>query len=156
VAAVWEKAGRAARLWGTAEVSREAIGAPLPLELRVLYEPYMTAARSQLGDEAWEEALTEGRAMSLEETAQYALSDKEEISSPPDAVPEQPSGGTQATPLTSREQEIAALVARGMTNRQIATELVISEHTEATHIRRIFKKLGFRSRAELAAWVSEQ
>jgi DNA-binding NarL/FixJ family response regulator len=41
--------------------------------------------------------------------------------------------------LTSREQEVARLVARGLTNRQISTELMLSEHTIATHIRNILK-----------------
>jgi DNA-binding CsgD family transcriptional regulator len=42
---------------------------------------------------------------------------------------------------------------QGMTNRQVAAELSISEHTAATHVRRIFKKLGLHSRAELATWA---
>jgi DNA-binding NarL/FixJ family response regulator len=42
---------------------------------------------------------------------------------------------------TSREEEIASLVARGLTSRQIALELHISEHTAATHVRRILKRL---------------
>ena len=46
-------------------------------------------------------------------------------------------------------------MARGLTSRQIAAELVISEHTAATHVRRILKKLGLRRRTQLAAWVSE-
>ena len=59
-------------------------------------------------------------------------------------------------PLTRREKEIAVTVARGLTNRQIASELVISEHTAATHVAKILKKLGLNSRFQLAAWVTEQ
>jgi DNA-binding NarL/FixJ family response regulator len=58
--------------------------------------------------------------------------------------------------LTSREQEVARLVARGLTNRQISTELMLSEHTIATHIRNILKKLGLHSRTQIAAYFSEQ
>jgi DNA-binding CsgD family transcriptional regulator len=52
--------------------------------------------------------------------------------------------------LTRREREVALLVARRLTNRQIAKELVISEHTVAAHLRRILKKLGLRSRAQIS------
>jgi non-specific serine/threonine protein kinase len=68
-------------------------------------------------------------------------------------VPEEAGAGQ---PLTRRQQEIAALVARGMTNRQIASALSVSEHTVANHVARILHKLGFASRAQVAAWVSQQ
>ena len=58
--------------------------------------------------------------------------------------------------LTRREREIAELVARGLTNRQIAEELVISEHTAATHVRRILKKLNLRSRTQITAWAGDR
>ena len=51
--------------------------------------------------------------------------------------------------LTRREQEVVVLIARGLTNHQIAKELSISEHTVANHVRRILKKLGLRSRAQI-------
>ena len=51
--------------------------------------------------------------------------------------------------LTQREQEIAALATEGMTNREIAAELGISENTVKTQLKRIFEKLGIRSRALL-------
>jgi DNA-binding CsgD family transcriptional regulator len=47
-------------------------------------------------------------------------------------------------------------VAQRLTNRQIASELSISEHTAATHVRRILKKLGLNSRSQLTAWVTER
>ena len=58
--------------------------------------------------------------------------------------------------LTRREREVALLVARDLTNRQIAVQLVISEHTVATHVRRILKKLDLRSRTQIAAWIEDQ
>jgi DNA-binding CsgD family transcriptional regulator len=58
-------------------------------------------------------------------------------------------------PLTVRERDVAAAVARGMTNRQIATAVVIEEGTVANHVRRILRRLGFQCRAQLAAWVAE-
>ena len=57
--------------------------------------------------------------------------------------------------LTAREREIALLIARGLSNRGIADELVISPATAARHVANIFTKLGLRSRAQVAAWVTE-
>ena len=56
--------------------------------------------------------------------------------------------------LTETENRIAALVAQGQTNRQVASAMFITENTVQTHIRHIFQKLGMRSRTELAAWLS--
>ena len=58
--------------------------------------------------------------------------------------------------LTRREREVALLVARGLTNRQIGDELVISAATAERHVVNIFNKLGFHSRSQVAAWVVEQ
>jgi DNA-binding CsgD family transcriptional regulator/sugar lactone lactonase YvrE len=55
--------------------------------------------------------------------------------------------------LTRREREVAALVAEGLTNREIAAKLFISERTAESHVEQIRGKLGFRSRAQVAAWV---
>lgn len=57
--------------------------------------------------------------------------------------------------LTIREQEVAALVARGCSNREIARVLFITERTAATHVQHILNKLGFDSRARIAAWAVE-
>ncbi|WP_439951595.1 response regulator transcription factor [Actinomadura macra] len=55
--------------------------------------------------------------------------------------------------LTAREREVVALVARGLSNRGIAEELVISPATVARHVTNILTKLGFSSRAQVAAWA---
>jgi predicted ATPase/DNA-binding SARP family transcriptional activator/DNA-binding CsgD family transcriptional regulator len=152
-AGVRKKAERSARLFGAAEVLREEVGIPqLPAE-RVLREPYLATARSQLGEAAWEVAVAEGRAMSFEEAIEYALSE-DRSASPASPTLERPLAGGHPCTLTPREEDVAVLVVRGLTNRQIASELSISEHTAATHVRRILKKLGLRSRVELAGWVS--
>jgi pimeloyl-ACP methyl ester carboxylesterase len=54
--------------------------------------------------------------------------------------------------VTSRQLQVAALVAQGWSNRQIAGELVISERSAESHVERIRARLGFRSRAQVAAW----
>jgi len=62
----------------------------------------------------------------------------------------------KANVLTRREREVAGLMARGLTNRQIATELVITGGTVGVHAEHILRKLGFHSRVEVATWVTEQ
>jgi DNA-binding CsgD family transcriptional regulator/tetratricopeptide (TPR) repeat protein len=65
------------------------------------------------------------------------------------------SADAHANPLTARERQVAVLLARGLTNRQIATALVIAEGTAGVHVDHILNKLGFRSRAQVAAWAAE-
>jgi len=151
---------RAARLWGAAEGLREEIGVVSLTHLEQHaydYEGRVSAARNMLGDEgAWEEAFAQGKAMSAEEAAEYALS--EEIVPAPQSPP---AGGERhdpltTDPLTAREREVAAMVAQGMSNRQIAKELYISERTIEHHVSKIRRKLGLRSRSQLSTWVTER
>jgi DNA-binding CsgD family transcriptional regulator len=146
-------ASRAAHLWGAAEGARETTGilAFSPGEW-ALHEPYLAAARSRLGEELWEKALAEGRAMSLEEAAEYALAREGEPLAP---ASNEPSADQPPVALTPREKEVALLVAQNMSNRQIASTLTLSEHTVATHVRNVLKKLGLHSRNQVAAWVTE-
>ena len=119
------------------------------------YEGRLTAARSQLDEEAWSGAWAQGKAMPLERSVEYALSEVEKHEPPTlVAVPDQQPSLAADEPserLTPREQEVALLVGRGLTNRQIALELSISEHTAANHVRKILKKLGLRSRAQISS-----
>jgi DNA-binding NarL/FixJ family response regulator len=58
--------------------------------------------------------------------------------------------------LTPRERQIVALIAKGRSNKAIASELFISPATAARHVANILAKLGFSSRAEVAAWARER
>jgi DNA-binding CsgD family transcriptional regulator len=145
---------RAARLWGAAQAAREVTEITLSPGERALHEPHLSAARSRLGDEAWAAMLAEGRAMSLDRAAEYALS-KEAANPPTIPVPQKPQAGEPTNDLTHREREVAVLVARGLTNRQVSTRLGISERTAGNHVARILRKLGLRSRAQIATWASE-
>ena len=57
-------------------------------------------------------------------------------------------------PLTVREFEVAQLIALGMTNAEVASELSISPKTASAHVEHILAKLGVARRAEIAAWTS--
>jgi DNA-binding CsgD family transcriptional regulator len=59
-------------------------------------------------------------------------------------------------PLSAREREVVALIARGYTNRQIAEELIIAEGTAVRHVANILNKLNLRSRAQVAVWAVTQ
>lgn len=83
--------------------------------------------------------------MTLDEAVAYAFSEGE-----PAPAPEGPAVGTRPAALTRREREVAALVARGLTNRRISEELFLSARTVETHVRNILRKLGLRSRVQLA------
>jgi predicted ATPase/DNA-binding CsgD family transcriptional regulator len=92
-------------------------------------------------------ARAEGRALSVEQAIAYAL----------EAEPASPAPARNgADPLTAREREVAALIARGSTNRAIAEELVVAEATAARHVANILNKLDFHSRAEIAAWATRR
>jgi DNA-binding CsgD family transcriptional regulator/tetratricopeptide (TPR) repeat protein len=147
------RADRAACLWGAAEAARETTGIALSPGERAFHEPHLAQATSNFGEAAWAAALAEGRAMSLEEAAEYALA--KEVDRPAAPVQEQIPAGEPVDELTPRENEIAALVARGFTNRQVAQELSISERTAGNHVAKILKKLGLSSRTQIASWATE-
>jgi predicted ATPase/DNA-binding CsgD family transcriptional regulator len=95
----------------------------------------------------------EGRALGLDDAialARAALSEHGRSSSSASAIE---GGGVK---LSRREQEVAALLARGASNRQIADSLVIAERTAEMHVSNILAKLGLSARAQVAAWAAEQ
>jgi non-specific serine/threonine protein kinase len=138
---------------GKAETLGESIGvAVTPIEQQY-YRPYIAAARSQLDEAAWEAAWAKAKAMTQEEAIQYALSEKTPTLSPES---EEVPAGVREERITRRQQEIAVLLSRGLTNRQIAKELVISKRTVDKHVSNILRKLGLHSRSQIAAWVTMQ
>jgi predicted ATPase/DNA-binding SARP family transcriptional activator/DNA-binding CsgD family transcriptional regulator len=148
------EAQRAARLFGGAATLREAVGYHQTPRERALGEPYLDAARSRLSEAEWEVEFAEGRNMGLEEAVEYALSEEETTTPVPPAA-DRPSANVSSA-LTRREKEIAALVARDLTNRQIAKELVVSERTVENHVANILKKLGLHSRERVAASITQR
>jgi non-specific serine/threonine protein kinase len=102
------------------------------------------AVNVELGDGAYNAAWAAGGALSLDEAVGEALTQEGDRAS----------HALQRGPLTAREWEVALLVAKGLTNRRIGEKLVITEGTAALHVRHILNKLGFHSRAQIAAWVA--
>jgi non-specific serine/threonine protein kinase len=95
----------------------------------------------------FEAGLAEGRGLSEQQAIASGLA----ASAAPVPAP------SAARPLlTTREREVAALVAQGRSNRQIAAMLVVSERTVDTHLERIFNKLGVNARAQVGAWAAAQ
>ena len=151
---------RAARLAGAAETVREGRGSggdPSPPRVVAGGVPGHPDRGAQTKRAAADlaAARAEGRSMSQEQAIEYALAVP---ASSPALGAGSPKGraGSTSSPLTLREAEIAALIARGLTNRQIAETLVITEGTAANHVQHILNKLGFDSRAQVAAWAAKQ
>ncbi|HTS98710.1 MAG TPA: tetratricopeptide repeat protein [Streptosporangiaceae bacterium] len=135
---------RAVLLAAAAAALREA--ARLPPRSAARTERYLAAARG-LGEEAVRQLWAQGAALDPSAAVELAA-----------AVPEPtgPAPGPAVAPggLTPREQQIAALIAKGRSNRAIGEELFISPATAARHVANILLKLGFSSRAQIAAWAS--
>jgi DNA-binding CsgD family transcriptional regulator len=81
-----------------------------------------------------------------------ALAAGEILATKAKSVPK-PAGGKGVDVLTPREREVAALIAQGKTNREIAIALVIAERTADTHVQHILNKLGVGSLAQIAGWA---
>ena len=91
--------------------------------------------------------------MTPEQAFDYALTPGGSVES--DLGTSKPAGGEPLGVLTPREREVALLISQGLTNREISTALVIAEKTADAHVQHILNKLGFHSRAQIAAWAVE-
>jgi non-specific serine/threonine protein kinase len=111
-------------------------------DLKVALDAALEQARRELGEVAYAAAWAEGQAMTTEQAVECSL-----------AEPVSPRHEAADTPLSSREREVAALIARGRTNRQIADELVISVRTADHHVANILTKLDLTTRAQIAGWA---
>lgn len=145
---------RAAELWGAAEALLVAGGFPVPALDRVTYEQKVAAVRVQLGERAFASAwAAAGRTMTPEHVSVVL----HEVS-PSELVPaakQQQSQPPAPTDLTTREIEVLRLLARGLSNAQIAEELVVSQLTVKAHLRSIYSKLGVTSRSAATRYTFE-
>jgi len=145
---------RAARLLGAAKAIREALGAsPAPFgHLAEMQARYETCARQALGEAAFELAFSQGVGLEFDDAVAYALGETRR----PGAQKQAADGAKKSSvSLTKREREVAGLITRGLSNKEIAGTLVISERTAEGHVEHILTKLGFTSRSQVAAWAIE-
>ncbi len=151
-----DRAELAVQLAAAAATLRETAGLPPLPGART--ESYLTPAR-RFGDAAVARLWARGRSLSSDAAVALALdrpgpgqpAPRGESPAQPRLVPVAP-----PSPLTRREHQIAALVAGGRSNKAIAAELCISPTTTARHVANIMAKLGFKSRAQIAAWIVGQ
>jgi predicted ATPase/DNA-binding CsgD family transcriptional regulator len=142
------EAGWSARLHGAADRALTDLGETLePLEAR-LADADRQRLRAAMGAAAFDAEYAAGR--TLDPAQVLASLDRTEATAgpPPEAGPD-----AVATVLTPRELDVLRLVARGLSNPDIARELFVSEHTVHRHLANIYTKLGLSSRTAATAWA---
>jgi non-specific serine/threonine protein kinase len=139
---------QAVRLFGAASALRAPVKSVIDPVDRPEYARSLARLRAELGETAFAAAWAEGSAMKLRHAVDYALS--------------QPAGDELAQPakeryggLSERERDVARLIARGLSNREIAAAMVVRVKTVETYVTRILNKLGFDSRVRIATWAVE-
>jgi predicted ATPase/DNA-binding CsgD family transcriptional regulator len=139
---------RSVTLAAAATTLRKTVGAStsdpeLSPKDRARIEERLQVARRELGEPGFSAAWRAGQALPVDEAIREAASVQADgVDAPP------------RTHLSAREREVAALVAQGCTNQQIAARLVFTEATAAKHVEHILEKLEFTSRVQIAAWHS--
>jgi predicted ATPase/DNA-binding CsgD family transcriptional regulator len=154
---------RAAQLWGTEEALRDgeiARGSFLRNMPSIVHESYirsLTAVRSHLGDELFDRAWAEGRAMTPAQALVAQGSVPIQKSYPARQASKHPAKIHSSTSdeLTGREVEVLSLVARGLTNEQVAEKLFISPRTVNSHLTSIYAKIGVTSRSGATRYAIE-
>jgi predicted ATPase/DNA-binding CsgD family transcriptional regulator len=142
------KGGRpraALMLAGAAAAYEEVNQTHRPQKIRTQLDAWLAPIRKKAGTAA-QKLLEAGRELTLGQAIKLGLDEQRE-----DAWRVGASPG-----LTGREQQVATLVARGLSNREIAGRLFLSVRTVEVHVDRILTKLGFASRTQLAAWAHDE
>jgi predicted ATPase/DNA-binding CsgD family transcriptional regulator len=153
VAVVEGRADRGVRLAGAAHAERTVTGTRLPPGWEVNLERRLGLARHALGRDGWAAAWLSGQGLPLVQAIGMALADLEP--SPEGDGTRTNRQGSPGNQLSPREFEVARLVAQGLTSRDMAVRLTVTERTVNTHLERIRDKLGVRSRAEITAWLMQ-
>ena len=131
---------------GATDGQRQLLGAvPWPSERQYL-DAWLKADQHTLGRTAYLPAWEDGHASSLDQAVSMAeaLAVERQFNVAPHG------------PLSARESDVARLLARGLTNKQIAAELIVSPATVRSHVEHILAKLDLRSRAQIAVWATQQ
>ena len=144
-AAMADQAERAARLLGATDMLRAEGGYEISPFIQPLVDQAASLAGARLGREWY--AREHDLGASLDHDAAVALALGTELVRSPDPEP------IGANPLSKRERQVAELAATGLSNKEIANRLFVSERTVETHIYNILNKLGLNSRTQIADWV---
>jgi predicted ATPase/DNA-binding CsgD family transcriptional regulator len=169
LAAADDQPERALRLLAVAERAGRETGTPLAPVFEAANEPLLREAARRLGPTLAERARAAGASLPLERAVDDTLTwlagqdrpGQPERPAPPapeldlDALLPAPPDPRPASLLTRRERDVAALLGRGLTNRQIAEALVITEGTAANYVQRVLHRLDLRTRSQVAAWSVE-
>ncbi|HLZ25070.1 MAG TPA: LuxR C-terminal-related transcriptional regulator [Ktedonobacterales bacterium] len=144
---------RAGRFYGASEQVRQQFGMEREVwrsaALSTLLTRDLAYARTRIGAAAFAQSVVTGRSLQLDQALDEALM---AIDLALTNARDRRANGR----LTPRELEVADLVARGCTNRQIADQLVVTEATAAKHVEHILNRLGFNTRSQIAAWAASQ
>ena len=143
---------RAIRLFGAVQGLSEAMDLPFPPFDHAIsgHDPSVATCRAALGAAEFDAGWAVGRALSLEQAIEFALAEDPAATLAPTRTLAAPGG------LTRRELEITALVATGLSNREIGEHLVIGERTVDTHLTNIKTKLDLHRRVQITAWAIGQ
>jgi predicted ATPase/DNA-binding CsgD family transcriptional regulator len=137
---------RSLALAGAAAAVRDRVGTYLPKHRSALLEATIAQCREALGVKAAGLAWSAGRRLSEEEAIALGVATCET----------KQNGRAQHDGLSPREMQVAALIANGLSNKEIATKLHIAVRTADAHVEHIRNKLGLRTRAQIAVWAHER
>jgi DNA-binding CsgD family transcriptional regulator len=143
----------AARLAGKSEPAEER--GPKPGARGVVAVDLTPSGVVRVGGEEWS-AVAVGGSVPAGQTIEVVARRGLRLTVRPTVRPGPTPAGAAFAPLTRREWEVAQLVARGLTNRQIAEQLVLAETTVDRHVGNILAKLGFATRSQVAVWAAER
>jgi predicted ATPase/DNA-binding CsgD family transcriptional regulator len=151
-AAISDEATRGARLLGAAHAIWQTgpLREPHQWFRHKVAEPVEALIRNAIGEDAFKAAFDEGTQQEFHRLLDRPGHTGNLSSGEANELP--PADGSAA--LTRREFDVAELVAKGLTNSEIASELVLSRRTVESHVYHIFAKLGVRSRTRVADWFA--
>jgi DNA-binding NarL/FixJ family response regulator len=141
----------AAIIFGATSALRASVGSAMDAADRPAYERTISRIRTKLGEEAFAAAWAEGRALTVEVAADFALSEPAMSTGQSEQDSKEKFGG-----LTKREREVAVLIAQGKSNREIARAMTVGVKTIETYVTRMLSKLGFDSRVQIATWTIQK
>jgi len=146
--AVDDQPERAATILGVAEGLWNAGGTPMDAQRHLVddHDNCVRTCRLALGESRFDAAFNRGRSLPADDGLAYALGER---------TARRPARTTvDPATLTRRQAEVAALIAKGLTNREIGRAMGVSIRTADSHVETILTKLGFTSRAQVAMWVA--